>query len=76
MSRYEKYKLQWMLDHGYGLSDLLVELDELRFADPENSNYISNPLLEIFADWEFERGFGGEIWACEEEWKECEYRES
>ncbi len=67
MSEYQKYQLQWMIDHGFSLADLIQELDKLREeSDPDES------LESIFADWEFGYGFGSEIWACEAEWKECE----
>ena len=67
MSEYQKYQLQWMIDHGFSLADLIQELDKLRDeSDPDES------LESIFADWEFGYGFGSEIWACEAEWKECE----
>lgn len=72
MDQYEKYKLQWMLDHGYSISDLIAELTEEQYSDPEDSDAISRTVDEIFEDWERDRGFSGEIWACKSEWKECE----
>lgn len=27
---------------------------------------------ELFDDWKYESGFQSEIWACEDEWLECE----
>lgn len=62
MTEYQKYQLQWMINHGFSLKDLIQELDELREeSDPDMS------LESIFADWEFGYGFGSEIWACESE---------
>jgi hypothetical protein len=72
MTDYQKYQLQWMIDHGYGLNDLMQELRALQYDDPEDSDRISTPTTELFCEWEFDRGFGSEIWACEEEWKNCE----
>lgn len=72
MTDYQKYQLQWMIDHGYGLNDLMQELRALRYDDPEDSDRISTPTTELFCEWESDRGFGSEIWACEEEWKNCE----
>lgn len=62
---YEKYKLDWMLHHGYTLTDLMNELESLRDdTDPIN-------LLFIF--WEEEYGFGSEIWVCYQEFLDNEY---
>ena len=72
MKKYEMYILQWMLNHGYSLSDLIWELREFQCEDPEDSDRISMPLDELFELWVQERGFGGEIWACYEEWLENE----
>ena len=72
MTDYQKYQLQWMLDHGYSLQDLMRELTEFQYDDPEDSDRISTPTSELFDEWEFDRGFGSEIWACEEEWREVE----
>ncbi len=66
--KYEKSKLQWMLDHDYTLADLMRELTELQFADPEDSAQISMPVSELFAQWENDVGFGSEIWPCFKEW--------
>lgn len=67
---YERFKLQWMLDHGYTLTDLVEELDRIREDyDPDES------FLSIFESWEFDQGFGSEIWPCYDEWLECKYKE-
>ena len=66
---YERFKLEWMLAHGYTLKDLIDELEQLRKESPELS------LESIFHDWEFEYGFNTEIWPCFEEFLDCEYRE-
>ena len=72
MTDYQKYQLQWMIDHGYSLQDLMRELTEFQYDDPEDSDRISTPISELFNEWESDRGFGSEIWVCEEEWKNCE----
>ena len=53
---YERFKLEWMLTHGYTLQHLEAELEKLREESPDMS------LPDIFADWEFGYGFGSEIW--------------
>ena len=65
---YEKYKLAWMLDHGYTLKDLIDQLEELR---QEN---IDVDLQSIFNDWEYCYGFGSEIWADFDEFVNNELR--
>ena len=67
MDQYEKYKLQWMIDHGFSISDLIAELTEEQYSDPEDSDAISRTVEEIFEDWERNR----EIWTCRSEWEEC-----
>lgn len=67
ITEYQKYQLQWMIDHGFSLEDLIQELDKLR---EESDSDMS--LESIFADWEYGYGFGSEIWVCEAEWEECE----
>ena len=57
--KYEQYKLQWMLDHGYTLKDLIAELEKLRQESDPDMN-----LESLFKDWEFGYGFGSEIWPC------------
>ncbi|ANU55330.1 hypothetical protein I5Q82_03015 [Acutalibacter muris] len=66
MSEYEEYQLRWMIDHGYSLQDLMNELDKYQLQDRTMS------VSELFGDWEYESGFQSEIWACEDEWLECE----
>lgn len=70
MTNYEKYQLQWMLDHDYSLSDLVQGLMELQYDDPEDSDRISQPITELFKEWVADVGFAGTIWPCEAEWRE------
>lgn len=72
MSDYEKYQLQWLMDHGYSLKDLMAELTRLQYEDPEDAERVSTPIDRLFAEWEADVGFGSEIWACEDEWRGCE----
>lgn len=72
MTNYQKYQLQWMIDHDYSLDDLMSELSGMQYEDPEDSDRIATPIDELFDEWQTDIGFGSEIWACEEEWQECE----
>lgn len=71
MNEYEKYRLQWMLDHDYTLPDLLERLSDI--AMNENLDEIQNPrvmLNEAFERLEYEQGFDNEeIWLCKDEWE-------
>lgn len=60
LDEYGRYQLQWMLDHGYGLDDLIDELDQI---DLDGIGGVRG----AYDAWEADRGFGGEIWACREE---------
>lgn len=66
---YERFKLQWMLEHGFTLRDLVEELEKSREETPEL------PLTAIFSNWEFGFGFGSQIWPCFEEFLDSEYKE-
>lgn len=72
MSDYEKFQLQWMIDHGHSLRELMEELQSLQYDDPEDSDQISTPVTDLFEEWEMDRGFGAEIWPCEAEYESCE----
>lgn len=58
---YEKYKLDWMISHGHTLEELVHEEED------------STTVLSLYEDWEYEFGFGSEIWACYDEFIECEF---
>jgi len=65
MSDYEEYKLEWMIDHGYTLVDLMSELTAYQNS---LSKDVIIPVSKLFEEWEKDIGFGSSIWACEEEW--------
>lgn len=64
---YEKYKLDWMIGHGHTLEELMHELNLMQ--EEENSSTVSS----LYKDWEYGFGFGGEIWACHDEFMEYEF---
>lgn len=63
---YENYQLQWMMDHGYSLQDLMRSMDEY-YAGKDISN---REIEDLFNEWQDEYGFHYELWACdgEAEW--------
>lgn len=66
---YEKYRLDWMLQHGYTLSDLIDVLSELQKEDPSMSLY------ECLDDLELITGFKGVVWVCYPEFLNNEYQD-
>ena len=64
---YERFKLEWMLDHGYTLKNLIEELEKQREECPDLT------LDSTFRDWEFGFGFGSDIWPCFWEYYHSEY---
>lgn len=64
---YEKYKLDWMISHGHTLEELVHELSIMQKEED------STTVLSLYEDWEYEFGFGSEIWACYDEFIECEF---
>ena len=65
---YERFKLQWMIDHGFTLSDLIACMEDLVCEDLSDCQ-VRTSLQSLFADWEYGLGFaGGSIWPCFEEY--------
>lgn len=53
MNDYEKYQLQWMIDHGYSLNDLMGRLadvmnDELNVSS--NAHVLIDEAFDIFEE--------------------------
>ena len=74
LTDYEKYQLEWMIEHGHSLEDIFNLMDDI--VD-EEYHYTDRPLpSEAFEAFE-EIGFkGSEIWVCEDEGKNNEALES
>ena len=69
---YEIYRLQWMMDHGFTIPDLIRNLESMIEEDANESGE-STGLQSLFQDWEFGIGFDSEIWPCYQEFLENEY---
>lgn len=67
---YQNYQLQWMQDHAYSLEDLIMSLEEYR------KDTFGLTLPELFHEREHNQGFNSEIWACENEFNDCEAQEN
>jgi hypothetical protein len=72
LNGYEAYRLVWMLEHGHSLSELIYELRDYQYDDPEDADQVSMPVTGLFESWEADRGFGGELWCCESEYHNSE----
>lgn len=70
IKRYQEYQLQWMLDNGYSLADLMdvlkVSVNEALELEPSLS--IDKAIQEGFDCLDSVNGFGGELWAGYNEW--------
>ena len=65
---YERFKLQWMIDHGFTLSDFVACMEDMICEDLSGSE-VRTSLQSLFSDWEFGVGFaGGSVWPCFEEY--------
>lgn len=68
---YERYQLEWMIEHGYSLEDLINKMDDIfdEWYCEEGERPMPSSLFEDFE----EIGFNdSEIWVCEEEWEDNE----
>lgn len=65
---YERYQLEWMIEHGYSLDDLFSRMDDI----VDNTYHSSDRPLpsDSFENFEEVGFFGSEIWSCEEEWED------
>ena len=77
---YDLYQLDWMMNHGYSLADLMRGMTEIPWyhdgwiSDYYEDEYGTEPegmradIEGIFRAWEFDSdAFGGECWACFDE---------
>ena len=63
MDLYERYKLEWMIEHGYSLTDLFKSIGKALDA-PD--------LVDAFEEWEDCFGFVPEMWANKKAWQSGE----
>lgn len=65
---YEVYRLDWMLRHGYSLTQMFSSMEQIWADQGETSPE------ETFRNWEMDSGFGsGSIWVCFAEFLGNEY---
>ncbi len=78
MTKYESYQLQWMIEHGYSLHNLIGCLGDVANEELAQDGCYQNAIIvdEAFSIFEKEIGFPGhEIWVSEEEFHSQEENE-
>ena len=72
---YEKYKTEWMLEHGITMNEFIRVLDNYR-TEQEQDGVEFNSIEDVLDSFETDsNGFDGEIWACYDEWQDNEFFE-
>lgn len=66
---YERFKLKWMMDHGFTITDICKLGDEYcKEVEPEDRSEIT------FEDYLEDVGLGsGSLWPCFDEFMDCEF---
>ena len=70
---YKKFKLQWLIDHGYVLEDVISVMQELYEEGDHYDNKGSSP-LSLFKNFEQSYGFNGAVYPCFDEWYDNDYK--
>lgn len=68
---YERYKLDWLMTHGFTLLDLMREINN--YAKEVCDDAETRDIITLFHGWEDECGFGSRIYACADEFLDSEY---
>lgn len=68
LTAYERYQLEWMIEHGHSLGELMSRMSILQW-DYEVAPDYNKTVGELFDIWRRDSGFGGEIFASEAEWR-------
>lgn len=75
VSLYEKYKTEWMLEHGITMDEFIRVLDNFRI-EQEQDDVEFNSIEDVVNSFEVDsNGFDGEIWAYYDEWQDEEFFE-
>lgn len=72
---YEKYKTEWMLEHGITMNEFIRVLDNY-CIEQEQEGAEFNSIEDVLDSFETDsNGFDGEMWACYDEWEDNEFFE-
>lgn len=70
---YEKYQLEWLIEHGYSLDDLIDKLQqtfEMLYTEKEENEVID--IRDTYEVWYDSFGFDQNIFASKDEWENNE----
>ena len=71
---YEKYRLDWMLSHGFSLKDLIQQMNE-NYNENAEEDYRAYKPSHAMSDIENNTGLAnGELWVCFNEFMNYEYK--
>jgi hypothetical protein len=71
---YEQYQLEWMIDHGYSLADLMNSMEEYYKQALEitgEDTRVGRTFMDLFNEWQNECGFDYCLWSCPDEAIDC-----
>lgn len=72
---YGRYQVHWLLAHGHTLEELVKEVNDVANEMTGEPGSLADLVFHAFQEWESDVGFGGEIYACMDEFAENEYRD-
>lgn len=76
LTDYERYQLEWMIDHGHSLKEFVRSIDSVfdSLSDKYDSDIMDSidNLPDAYEIWERDYGFDGEIFSNEREFKEVD----
>lgn len=70
---YEKYQLEWLIEHGYSLDDLIEKLQqtfEMLYVEKEENEVIN--IRDTYEIWHDSFGFNQNLFASKDEWENNE----
>ena len=75
VSLYEKYKTEWMLEHGITIDEFIRVLDNFRIEQEQEGTEFTS-IENVVDSFDVDsNGFDGEIWASYDEWQDAEFFE-
>lgn len=73
---YQMYQLDWLIQHGHSLEELIDEINQWREDAIKSGDAQPDVSIKtVFENWLEESAFGGECFACFEEFLESEYED-
>lgn len=57
LTGYERYQLEWMIEHGRSLQEFIGDLEDIQYGDPEDEDKTSTPVQDLYNEWKAKGGF-------------------